>query len=223
MEQTVVECFRVAARQVGTTGSTDQQRVAGEQTVLDPQAHRVACVAWGVDRLQAQLSDNDHLAIADPHVHKRRRTRLLHHHGHAKLPRELPGRREMVCVGVGVDQVADTQAVTGSERKVVVDLADFRIDQRGRNWSRCSRPGTTGSRQWRFVRRSSRSPWDQNSTAVQPHGGLPGTRAAGEVCLRGQGGVVSLHHTLKLLGVCSRRAGHPRAVLPGDDEPSKLL
>ena len=82
--------------------------------------------------MQAQLSDDDHLAITDPHVHKGRRTRSVHHHRLTQLPRELPGRREMIGVSMSVDQVADTQTVSGSERNVVVNLADFRIDQRRR-------------------------------------------------------------------------------------------
>jgi hypothetical protein len=83
-----------------------------------------------VDRLQAQLSD---MIISPSPIRmstKGAGTRSVHHHRHASLPRELPGRREMVGVGVGVDQVADAQAVTGGERNIVVDLADFRIDQR---------------------------------------------------------------------------------------------
>jgi hypothetical protein len=82
--------------------------------------------------LQPQLPQHDHLAVADPQVHKRRGTLAVHDHGHGELSRELAGRRKMVGVRVRIDQVADTQAVARGERYVVIDLADFRIDQRGR-------------------------------------------------------------------------------------------
>ena len=74
--------------------------------------------------MQPQLPEHHHLAVVDPHVHERRRTRAVHHDGHAELSRELAGRREMVGVRVRVDEVANAQAVARGEREVVVDLAD---------------------------------------------------------------------------------------------------
>jgi hypothetical protein len=132
LEEAVVESLRIATRQVGAAGSTDQQGVAGEHAVLDLQAHRVAGVAGRVHHLQAQAPEHQHLTVADAHVHEGRGTRSVHHDRHGQLPCQLPGCREMVGVGVGVDQVTDAQAITRGERKVVVDLADFRIDQRCR-------------------------------------------------------------------------------------------
>ena len=40
--------------------------------------------------------------------------------------------REVIGVRVGVDQVTDAQAVARGEAQIAVDLADLRIDQRGR-------------------------------------------------------------------------------------------
>ena len=54
----------------------------------------------------------------------------MHDHRDAQLSRELPGRGEVIGMGVRVDQVVDAQPVARGEREVVVDLAELRIDQR---------------------------------------------------------------------------------------------
>ena len=70
-EQAVVERLRVAARQVGAAGAADQQGVAGEDAVLADQAHRVGGVAGRVQHLQAQLAEDDRLAVVDAHRRSR--------------------------------------------------------------------------------------------------------------------------------------------------------
>ena len=55
----------------------------------------------------------------------------MHHHRHAELARELLGRREMIRVSVGVDEIVDPQTVACGQRDVAVDLTELRVDQGG--------------------------------------------------------------------------------------------
>jgi hypothetical protein len=53
-----MESSGVAAGQIGAARSANEQRIAGEHAVLDPQAHGIACVARSVHRLHAQISED---------------------------------------------------------------------------------------------------------------------------------------------------------------------
>ena len=129
-EQAVVERLRVAGRQIGAAGAADQQRVAGEDAILADQAHRVGGVAGRVQHLQAQLAEDDRLAVVDAHRDPGRRAGAVHHGHRAELLGEPARRREVVGVGVGVDDEADAQAVARRQREVAIDLAHLGIDQR---------------------------------------------------------------------------------------------
>ena len=54
----------------------------------------------------------------------------MHHNRHAKSLCQLAGAGKMVSMGVGIDQVAYAQPVARGERKVMIELADFGVDQR---------------------------------------------------------------------------------------------
>ena len=129
-EQAVVERFRVAARQVGAAGAADEQGVAGEDAIRADQAHRVGGVAGRVQHLQAQLAEDDRLAVVDAHRDPRRRAGAVHHGHRAELSGEPARRREVIGVGVGVDDEADAQAIARGQAKVAIDLAHLGVDQR---------------------------------------------------------------------------------------------
>ena len=84
-----------------------------------------------VNDLHAQLADHQQLAVVDADVDLGRRTFTMHDDRHAKLLRELSAGRKMVGMGVGVDDVAQTQGVTGGQSKIAVDLTHLGIDHRG--------------------------------------------------------------------------------------------
>ena len=50
-KQAVEQRFRVAAGQVGASGRTDEQRVAGEHPLLAAQAHGIPRVSWRMQDL----------------------------------------------------------------------------------------------------------------------------------------------------------------------------
>jgi hypothetical protein len=79
--------------------------------------------------LQAQLADDDRLAVVDAHRDRRRRAGAVHD-GHRAEPLGDAGRgREMIGVGVRVDDEADAQPFARCQAEVAVDLADFGIDE----------------------------------------------------------------------------------------------
>jgi len=130
-EQAVVERVRIAARQVGAPGAADQQGVAGEDAVLGDEAHRVAGVPRRVQHAQAQLADDEHLAVIDLHIDPRGRGGAVHHRRRLEAARQLARGREMIGVGVRVDDEAHAQTLARGEGQVAIDLADLGIDQRG--------------------------------------------------------------------------------------------
>ena len=69
-----------------------------------------------VQRLQPQLADDQHFAVVQPQVDKGRRAGAVHDHRHVQLARQLLGGREMVRMGMGVDQIADAQAIPRGQR-----------------------------------------------------------------------------------------------------------
>ena len=109
----------------------DQQRVAGEDPVLEPQAHRVTRVPRGVHRGQPQIADREDIAVVEPHVRKRRRAVAMHDDRDARRLAKVMRRGEMIRVCVRVDDVADPQPITGGVRVIAVELPDLRVDQDG--------------------------------------------------------------------------------------------
>ena len=109
----------------------DQERVAREDPVLQPQTHRIARVAGRVHRGQPQVADREDVAVVEPHIRERRRTVAMHDDRYAGRPAEVVRRREMVGVRMRVDHVTDPQSVTSRVRVIAVELADLRVDQDG--------------------------------------------------------------------------------------------
>src|ERR1700685_1957493 len=75
------------------------------------------------------LADEQHLTVIQPQDQEWRGAPAVHLNRYAQSPRELLGRRKMVGMGMSVDQVLNTQALTCSHRCVVIDQGDFRIDE----------------------------------------------------------------------------------------------
>ena len=132
VEKAVVERGRISGRKIGPASAADQQRIARQHAVGKLQAHRIAGMSWRVQHAQSQISDQQHLAIVDAHVHERRATLAMHDHRDLEPSREFLRRREMVRMGVRVDQEMNPQPVPRREREVAIDLRDLRVDQRAR-------------------------------------------------------------------------------------------
>ena len=109
VEQTVVQRLGIAGRQVGAAGAADEQRVAGEEPILDAQAHRVPRVPGRVQHLNAQLPEHDGLAVPYPQVDERRGARVMHRARHARDDARAARRGEVIGVGVRIDHVADAK------------------------------------------------------------------------------------------------------------------
>jgi hypothetical protein len=85
-----------------------------------------------VHDLESQPSKRNRFAVTEAHVDKRRRAGVVHHHRHIETAGELTISGEMIRVRMCIDQIADAQAVLTGEREAAIDLAHFRIYQRGR-------------------------------------------------------------------------------------------
>ena len=131
VEQALVELFGIAGGQVGAARAADQQRVAGEDVVLDDQAGRIRRVAGRGDRLHAHVADQQHVAIVEAEVDEGGRGAMAHHHLRVEGAGDLTRGGEMVGVGVGVDGVADREAVTRGKAAIALDGADLGIDHGG--------------------------------------------------------------------------------------------
>ena len=77
IEQAVVERLRIARRQIGSARGADEQRVAGEQAILHLEAHRITRVPGCMDRLDAQLPEDDGFTVAHSKVDERLRRRYV--------------------------------------------------------------------------------------------------------------------------------------------------
>ena len=87
-------------------------------------------MAGRVQHLQAQLAEDDRLAVVDAHRDPGGRAGAVHHRHRAEPLGEATRRREVIGVGVGVDDEADAQAVARRQAEVAIDLAHLGIDQR---------------------------------------------------------------------------------------------
>ena len=58
----------------------------------------------------AQVAHNQRVAVLHPKVHEGSRAPLVHHHRYAELHGERVRGREMIGVGVGVEDVANAQS-----------------------------------------------------------------------------------------------------------------
>src|SRR4030088_2877793 len=130
IEQTVMQRIRVPARQVGASRCTDQQRIAGEQSIPNAKAHGVMSVPRRMQYLQTMFADHQHLTVVQPQIHEWCRARAMHRNGYVEFPGKLLGGGKMVGVGMRINQVVDAQTVTRGQRDVAVNQADFWIDER---------------------------------------------------------------------------------------------
>jgi hypothetical protein len=82
--------------------------------------------------LQAQLAHDDRLAVLDPQIHERSDAAPVHHDGQAELAGERARGREVIGVGVRVDDIPEAKPLLGGQRQVAIDLVELGIHhQRG--------------------------------------------------------------------------------------------
>jgi len=83
-----------------------------------------------MQRVQSQLANGEHLTVLELQIHIRGRTQGMHDDLRTQLLRELLRSREVIRVGMGIDEVPDAQSVLGCQRDIALDLAEFGIDHR---------------------------------------------------------------------------------------------
>lgn len=130
-EQALIEPLRIAGGEVGPPGSTHEKGVSGEDMVVDDQAGRVRGVAGCRHGLDAEVADDQQIAIIEADIHKGRRRQVAHHHLRVQRLADLARRGEVICMRVRVDRVADGEAMFRGEAAIALDGADFRVDNSG--------------------------------------------------------------------------------------------
>ena len=88
-------------------------------------------MAGRVERPDTDVADDQHVAVVEAHVGIGRHAVTMHHRGDAEALLDLARGREMIGVGVGVDDVAQPQALARQQPDIAVDLAQRRVDQHG--------------------------------------------------------------------------------------------
>ena len=88
-------------------------------------------MAGRVQRLDADVADDQHVAVVEAHVGIRRHAVAMHHRRDAEALLDLARGREMVGMGVGVDDVAQPQPFAREQPDIAVELAQRRVDQHG--------------------------------------------------------------------------------------------
>ena len=83
-----------------------------------------------VDDLQAELADHQHVAVFDADIYLGRRAVAMHDHRYTKPFGQLLAGGKMIGVGMGVDHIFNVKGIARRQRKVVVELAGFGIDDR---------------------------------------------------------------------------------------------
>jgi hypothetical protein len=86
-------------------------------------------VAGGVQHLEPLLADDQRFAIIDMDIHEGCRAGPMHDDRQVKLRGQLAAGREVVGVGVRIEDVAHLHAVLAGAGQISVDEVDFRIDQ----------------------------------------------------------------------------------------------
>jgi hypothetical protein len=84
-----------------------------------------------MDRSQAQVTDPQHVAVLHAQIRKWRRAVAMHHDRDAERFAQLVRRREMVGVGMSVDDVSQSESVASDPAPVPVDQSYLRIDEDG--------------------------------------------------------------------------------------------
>ena len=128
-EKALVQCLRIAGREIRPPRATAQQGIPREHAIGQHEADRVVRVTRCVDDAQPEPPRDDRLAVVDAHVDVGREARAVHDTRHLEAPREVARGREMVGVGVRVDDVMEAQPRPGGEREVAIDLAQLRVDE----------------------------------------------------------------------------------------------
>jgi hypothetical protein len=131
IEQAVIERVGIASGKVGAAGGADQKRIAGKDPVVGQHAHGIPGMAGGVQRLQPHPANPQNLAIGQAEIGIGRGRQRVCHHRCAQFQAQLLGRREMVGMGVGVQHIANAQALARRQAKIIVRLLQVGVDQHG--------------------------------------------------------------------------------------------
>ena len=85
----------------------------------------------GVEDSQAQLADDNRLAVIDADVDKRGGTVAVHDHRDSESFAQLMAGGEVVGMGMGVQQILKAQAFPRGDGEIAVDLIAQGIDDDG--------------------------------------------------------------------------------------------
>ena len=81
-----MHCGRITTREIGSSCRADEECVAGEETIVGEDGHRVGRVPRSVDDFEAEVADEQLLAVVDPKVHMSHVGRAVHHRRKPQAP-----------------------------------------------------------------------------------------------------------------------------------------
>ncbi len=131
VEDRVVGGVGVAVLEIGPAGSADQQSIAGENTVGQPEAVGIVRMAGGLDDVQADALDLDLVALADPHRHHVDLAALAHNGDAAGQVTQGCEAGHVVGMGMGVDRLDQLQVKVLEQLDISFDLLEYGIDDQG--------------------------------------------------------------------------------------------
>ena len=83
------------------------------------------------DRMDAQVADDQHVAIVEPEIDEGRGGEMAHDYLSIERLADLARRGEMVSVSVCVDGIPDGEAVLCGDAAITLDGADLGVDDGG--------------------------------------------------------------------------------------------
>ena len=110
----------VALGKVGPPGAVDKQGIAGEHPVHGVEAHAVGRVAWGREHVHGERPDSDELPVFDMPVNVRGGGAPMHDHRRVGERTEFPTARQMIGVGVRIDNAVKRIAIIGEQGEIAV-------------------------------------------------------------------------------------------------------
>src|ERR1700685_1320998 len=126
----IVLSARVAAREIGASGSVDEQYVTGEDAILREQANRIRRVARSMEDAQF-FTALQQLTVFDVDTDVWRRRQTMHRDGRIGQRAQLHRTAAMIGMRVSVDDQVETQSVITEDRQVSFDLVADWIDDGG--------------------------------------------------------------------------------------------
>src|SRR5579862_6458945 len=124
----IVLSARVAAREIGATGTVDEQYVAGEDAILCEHADRIRRVAGRMQDAEFLVAYFQRLTIFDVDSDVRRRRKQMHRDRRISQRAQLHRAATMIGVRVRIDDQIESQSVIREDREVALDLVADWID-----------------------------------------------------------------------------------------------